>query len=278
MPLRHLVRCLLLTALVALLLTAQTPREPIPGTKPFVYRTVNGIALDLQVMSPPSSFVGPRPAIVFFFGGGWNAGTVKQFVPYGEELSRRGMVSIYVDYRVRSRHQSSVTDATADAQAAMRWVKANAARLGVDTARIVAAGGSAGGQLALATTLVTPLEAGEGTPSANLLIGYNPVADLGDERWASRFGAESARVSPAAFVRPGLPPTLIFHGVADTTVPIQQVRDFSAAMRKAGNACTLEESPGADHGFFNHGRDENRWFPGVLAKTVAFLREHRYVE
>lgn len=241
-------------------LAAQTPREPIPETTPYVYRTVGGASLDLQVLSPPASFARPRPAIVYFFGGGWSSGTVKQFLPFGKELVARGMVAVFVDYRVSSRHKATVTDATADAQAAMRYVRANAARLGIHQNRIVAAGGSAGGQLALATALVPPLEEGTVSPAANLLIGYNPVADLRDERWTTRFGEAGTKVSPILFVRPGAPATLIFHGVADTTVPIKQVRDFCEAMRKAGNACMLEESEGASHGFFNYGRHENRWY------------------
>ncbi|MCW5965103.1 MAG: alpha/beta hydrolase [Bryobacterales bacterium] len=267
-----------LMASLACGMAAQTPREPIPESTPYVYRTVGGTSLDLQVLSPPASFARPRPAIVYFFGGGWSSGTVKQFLPFGKELVGRGMVAVFVDYRVSSRHKSTVTDATADAQAAMRYVRANAAKLGIHPNRIVAAGGSAGGQLALATTLVPPLEEDAVSPAANLLIGYNPVADLRDERWTSRFGEAGAKVSPISFVKAGVPATLIFHGVDDPTVPIKQVRDFCAAMRKAGNSCTLEESEGATHGFFNYGRHENRWYTETLAKTIVFLKAQGYLE
>lgn len=267
--------CFLMGAVAAV---AQTPREPIVGTTPYVYRSVDGNTLHLQVLRPPARYSGARPAIVFFFGGGWSQGTVQQFVPYGTELAARGMVAVFVDYRVSSRHQSTPTQSTQDAQAAMRYVKRHAAELGIDPRRLVAAGGSAGGQLALATTLVPPLEPDTLTPSANLLIGYNPVADLRDERWVKRFGGEGTAISPAAFVRKGMPPALIFHGTADTTVPIQQVRDFCTAMRAAGNACQLEESQDAGHGFFNYGRHDNRWYNEVLAKTIAFLAGHGYVE
>lgn len=273
--------CFLLSLLFVLMageISAQTPREALPGTSAHVYRTVAGTALDLQVLSPPERFARPRPAIVFFFGGGWASGTVKQFHPFGKELAERGMVAIFVDYRVASRHKTTPKDATADAQAAMRYVRKHSKELGIHPDRIVAAGGSAGGQLALATTLVPPLEPDDLSPAANLLIGYNPVADLREERWKQRFGDAGAEVSPSAFVRSGLPPTLLFHGVADTTVPIQQVRDFCSAMRKAGNACTLDESEGASHGFFNYGRHDNLWYNQVLAKTIAFLKQQQYLE
>lgn len=258
-------------------LGAQTAREPIDGARIFIYKRVGEVSLDLQVLSPPASFQGPRPAIVFFFGGGWNGGTVKQFLPFGQELTRRGMVSVFVDYRVRSRHDTTPFDATEDAYDAMRYVRKHAASLGIDPERIVAAGGSAGGHLALMTAVGASASPGKISPVPNLLIGYNPVADLTEPRWAGRFGENTGAISPLKLVRAGLPDTLIFHGVDDQTVPIRQVRDYCEAMKEAGGHCTLKEYEGATHGFFNQGKDSNRWYPEVLAATIAFLQEHRYV-
>ncbi len=270
-----LYSCLLLVRAPAL---GQTPREPLAGTTPYVYRSIGSLQLDLQVLSPDSSFARPRPAIIYFFGGGWNKGSVKQFVPFGEELTKRGMVSIFVDYRVASRNHTTPYDAVDDARAAMRWVKSHASELGVDPKRIVAAGGSAGGHLALMTTVGPPEETGTVSSAASLLIGYNPVADVRDARWADRFGAKASTISPTAHVRPGLPDTLLFHGEVDTTVPIQQVRDFCAAMVKAGNHCTVSAFEGAKHGFFNVREQNKRWYPRVMEQTIEFLRKHGYVE
>ena len=64
------------------------------------------------------------------------------------------MVAITADYRVNSRHQSTIADSIRDAKSAVRWVRGNAARLGIDRARIVGAGGSAGGHLAVSTALL----------------------------------------------------------------------------------------------------------------------------
>ena len=75
-----------------------------------------------------------------------------------------------------------------------------------------------------------------------------------------------------------MPDTLIFHGEADKTVPIAQVRDFCTAMRQAKNRCTVLGFEGAGHGFFNVTNQEGRWYPRVLVETVAFLRQHGYVE
>ena len=91
----------------------------------------------------------PTPAIVFFFGGGWSQGTVTQFTPQAKHFAERGMVAILADYRVFRRHGTTALEAMADARSAVRWVRANASKLGVDPNRIVAAGGSSGGHIAL---------------------------------------------------------------------------------------------------------------------------------
>lgn len=259
-------------------LAAQSAREPLEGTRAFVYKRTGAVALDLQVLSPPPSFQGPRPAIVYFFGGGWAKGTVKQFLPFGQVLAERGMVCVFVDYRVASRHNSKPADSVEDAYDAMRYVRQHAAELRVDPKRIVAAGGSAGGHLALMTAVGTPASGSADQARPNLLIAYNPVTDLTEERWAGRFGSNMETISPLKLVRPGLPDTLIFHGAADTTVPIRQARDYCAAMKQAGAACTLKQYPEATHGFFNHGRHNNRWYTPVLAETISFLKTHGYVE
>jgi len=259
-------------------LFAQQAREPLEGTRAFVYKRVGDVALDLQVLSPPSSFRSPRPAIVYFFGGGWSGGTVKQFLPFGQALAQRGMMSVFVDYRVASRHKTRPADSVEDAYDAMRYVRQHAAELGIDPQRIVAAGGSAGGHLALMTAVGTPHSGNTSEGQPNLLITYNPVTDLTEPRWADRFGPGTEAVSPLKLLKPGLPDTLIFHGVDDTTVPIRQVRDYCAAMTQLGDRCTLKEYPEATHGFFNHGRHGNRWYTPVLAETIAFLKTHRYVE
>lgn len=282
MPFPHWLRSasgvLVTLSCLALSVSAQTAREPLPGTTAYFYRTVNDLSLDLQVVEPGPEFARPRPAIVFFFGGGWTNGSQKQFLPFAQQLAELGLVGILVDYRVASRNKTTPFDAVDDAHAAMRWVKRNALKLGIDPGRVVAAGGSAGGHLALCTTLIAPREPDVVSADASLIIGYNPVADTREERWRERFGPDASKIAPAAFVRPGLPDTLIFHGEADSTVPIRQVRDFCEAMTKAGNRCTVRGYDEATHGFFNAGRNDNRWYPQVMIETVAFLRQHGYVD
>lgn len=248
---------MLIAAFTSLFLLFQAPAvapQPttVSGAKSFVYRTTQQGELRLHVFTPASGD-GPFPAAVFFFGGGWASGRIAQFVPHSEHLAKRGMIGIVADYRVRNRHQTTPADAVEDAQAAMAWVRAHAAELRIDPARVAAGGGSAGGHLA-ASALLLPAPKSQHRPAALLL--FNPVVDLSAR-------PELAKISPAAFVRPNLAPAIIFHGDSDTTVPYQTVVDFCAKMREAGNRCQLETAPGQKHGFFN----TEPW----LGKTIAMM-------
>jgi acetyl esterase len=169
----------------------------------------------------------------------------------------------------------------ADAKSCLRWVRKNAERLGIDPERIVAAGGSAGGHLAAAiATLPGMDEAGEDTSVSavpNALVLFNPALVLapfsglepnGFERGQSteRFGCEPEAISPIHHIVEHLPPTLILHGRADTTVPYASAEAFAAEMQKKGNRCELVGYEGQAHGFFNVAR-----YTETVAEADKFL-------
>ena len=253
--------------------TAPNPTS-LPGADSRVYKTIGEVKLYLHVFRPPNSPKPPGkserlPAIVFFFGGGWTNGTVNQFVKHSEYLASRGMVAVVADYRVKSRHGVTPVECVADAKSAIRWLRSHASELGIDVSRIVAAGGSAGGHLAAATALVQGLdEKGEDpkiSSAPNALVLFNPALVLAPlagvdlkgfaaKTSAERFGCEPEAISPVHHVQAGVPPTLILHGKADTTVPIETSEAFVAAMKKAGNRCEIVEYEGQPHGFFNKAR------------------------
>jgi len=238
------------------------------------YRTVGGVELRLWVFGQTDS-AAPKPAILFFFGGGWKSGSPSQFEPQARFLAQRGMIALVADYRVQSRHGVKVVDCVTDAKAALAWVRANAKRLGIDPARIAAAGGSAGGHLAASTGTL----AGFGSEERpNALILFNPACVLAPiEGWKPRgfeasadlprLGAEPRTLSPAHHIGPHTPPTLILHGKADTTVPYESSAAFDAAMRRAGRPSKLVGYDGAGHGFFNRGEGYRR----TLTEADAFL-------
>lgn len=251
------------------------------------FKTVDGIELKLHVFEPaglkPSD---RRAAIVFFFGGGWTNGSPTQFEQHCRALAARGMVAITADYRVLSRQKAKPVDCVADAKSAVRWLRANATRLGLDPQRIAAGGGSAGGHLAAATATVPGFESPGDDPKIssvpNALVLFNPalvlaplpglaIADFGTRVPAERMGTDPKNLSPAHHVKKGTPPTIIFHGKADTTVPYATAEAFTAAMQAAGNRCDLVGTEGAPHGFFNYGRGDNAAYRATLAATDAFF-------
>ena len=231
------------------------------------YANVQGTALHAHVFAAEAGEP-PHPAILFFFGGGWSSGTPRQFYPFAAQLAKEGFVAIPMEYRVRQRHGSSIPDSMADAFTAFRWAQDRAGELGIDPARIVVSGGSAGGHLAAA--IGTIAEHPRHGPSAMVL--YNPVTDLRGlvdmPRFADRIAGDAVAVSPSAHVKAGAPRTIIFHGDNDKTVPIAQSEAFCRAMTAAGNDCELRRFADEGHGFFNAGREA---FDPVLNETVRFV-------
>lgn len=266
----------------------------LPGAKVETYKTIGDVRLNLYLFLPPGHQPSDRrPAIVFFFGGGWNSGTPAEFEHQCRHLASRGMVAITADYRVASRHQVRVAQCVADAKSAIRYVRREASRLGIDPQRIAAAGGSAGGHLAACTALVPqfdePQEDASISSVPNALALFNPALVLAPveglprptaERIAAlqeRLGADPQALSPYHHVRAHAPPTIIFHGQADSTVPYATVELFAKAMIQAGNRCTLVGYDGQGHGFFNYGRGNNEYYEKTLHALDAFFVELGYL-
>lgn len=265
----------------------------LPGASAETYKSIGGTNLQLYIYTPktPAPTNG-RSAIVFFFGGGWTTGTPQQFGRHCQYLASRGMVAITADYRVASRQHVKPVQCVADAKSAIRWVRKNAARLGIDPNRIVASGSSAGGHLAACTAVVPGLdEPGEDTsvsavPNAVVLFSAALVlAPLDDQAFpgisgrvsAERMGVEPRVLSPAHHVRSGAPPMIAFHGRADTTVPFATAEAFAAKMKAAGNRCELIAFDDQGHGFANYGREGNRFFLQTLKQTDEFFASLGYL-
>jgi acetyl esterase/lipase len=199
-----------------------------------------------------------NPAIVFFHGGGWQSPNINQFEWQAEHYRNRGLVAILVEYRVGSVDGTTVESAILDARSAMRHVKANAGSYGIDAARVIAAGGSAGGHLALGCSMFNsyPPEPGDPpgiNPAPVATITFNPVVDTTapDGFGTGYFSSNPALGSPSDLVSSNLPPCLVMHGTSDSTIPFQQASSFVQSMKNAGNDCELVAYSGQGHGFFN---------------------------
>ena len=267
----------------------------LEGAQVEVYKKVGDVELNIYIYNPVDHKASDqRPVSVFFFGGGWKSGTPAQFEEHCKYLASRGMVAMTADYRVSSRHGTQAKECVADAKSAIRWVRQESKRLGVDPNRLVAGGGSAGGHIAGCTGVLTGFEEpGEDlslSSKPNAMALFNPALVLAqidgedplpEERASAlpdRMGVDPKALSPYHHVKAGVPPTIIFHGRGDTTVPYRTVEHFTEAMKKVGNRCELIGYEGQPHGFFNYGRSENKYFKSTLASLDSFLVSLNYLK
>ncbi|GAA4375579.1 hypothetical protein GCM10023186_08440 [Hymenobacter koreensis] len=237
------------------------------------YKTVGAQSLDLHLFgAAPSGAEKARPAIVFFHGGSWSEGKPDWFFGVCEDFAKRGWVACAVEYRTVDRHNTLPFAAVRDARSAMRWLRQHATELGLDTARIVATGNSAGGHLAVATALATghdePTDDLRWSPHPNAVVANAGVYDLTTtgNSWIGKDLKDKAQVrsiSPVHLVRPGLPPMLLLHGTQDGNVPVATAEAFRQAAAGAGNRIELVTLPGAGHFI---------WFDPRFGKQVAERR------
>ena len=266
---------------------AQPKKDGLAPPKDVTYKEASGEKLQLYIYAPADVKPGDnRTAIVFFFGGGWSSGTPTQFEPFARHFAGLGCVTICADYRVSSRHKTKPADAVRDAKSAIRFVREHAKEWGADPNRIVAAGGSAGGHLAACTALVPGFldekDAKDAEAAPNAMVLFNLVLDTS----AAGFGGPRRRdelkpISPQHHVREKLPPVLVLHGTADTTVPFKQAEAFAKAMKDAGNVCEVEAFEGRGHGFFNHPDFRKGAKPddyeACVKRATKFLEDHKFL-
>ena len=275
---------LLLSFSTTLAIAQEKSFDTIEGAEVHVYKTVDDFDLKINIFKPEDFKKGKKyPAIVFFFGGGWRNGNVHQFEHHCRYMASRGMVAMSANYRVASRNKTTPFDAVEDAKSAMRWIRENAKDLGVHKNKLVAAGGSAGGHLAACTATIQEYNAtNENTKISavpNALVLFNPVINTMPKGYGNeRLGDKAKSISPVHHVIPKLPPTIIYHGTADTTVPFENITDFQSKMEAAGNTCYVVPFEGQKHAFFNYGRSNNRFYDLTIEKTESFLRELKYIE
>lgn len=258
---------------------AQSP-DAAAKTRSFVYKHASDTDLKLIVHFPPGwREGGRRPAIVFFFGGGWANGSPAQFQTQCEALASRGMVAARADYRVKSR-QPGITprDCVEDARSAVRWMRRNAAMLGIDPDRLAVGGGSAGGHIAACTSLAPGVDApGEDTGvscKANALVLYNPVLSFDARiiRMTHVDADTAAAISPTAHLSKDAPPTLLLYGTADALR--EQGDEFLKQAKALGVRCEMYLAEGQKHGFFNR----SPWREKTTARVIEFLESIGYLK
>ena len=250
------------------------------------YLTASGVELKLDVYRPRGGS-GPLPTAVLLHGGGYRIQSTKEaFALNVIPWLQMGWNAINVEYR--SSGVALAPAAVEDVRCALRWVTQNAKQYNVDPSRIVITGASAGGHLASIGGMI-PESAGldrrcpgrEPIKVAAIISWYGVfdyttlVEDPTRDYAVSWIGPQPNRmevaklVSPATYVRAGVPPTMHIHGDADPTVPYEQgVREIEA-LKKVGVAAELVTIPGGGHGNFPRDQVLRAWtaIEAFLAKN-----------
>jgi acetyl esterase len=292
---RPLITALFVGACLQATLTAQSPAsssppdEPatqtaakvetpltLPGAETFVYHDVKPEPMRLHVFKPKDwKATDLRPAFIHFFGGGFVRGVPTQSASWAKQAAKLGMIGVAADYRVISRHGTDGTACISDARAAVRWLQDHAAELGLDPARVVVSGSSAGGHLALWTAITAsppgsdPAEAPLQKPVALILMW--PAADFTFySAQKDRFGGHATECSATQHLDPKMPPSLLLHGDKDPTVPHESSVVLHRTLTASGNSCEFITMPGCGHGTTLPEWKEK--LPGLIQK---FLTEHK---
>ncbi|OAI46086.1 hypothetical protein AYO44_11935 [Planctomycetaceae bacterium SCGC AG-212-F19] len=253
-----------------------------------VYGRANGQELTLDLAMPREG--GPFPALVTIPGGGWEwIAQPDSMNILAEMLAEHGFVAAELTYRLapRDKYPAQIEDC----KAAVRWLRANAAKYRIDPERIGALGFSSGAQLACLLGLTKPADGLEGETNhadassrVDAVVSFFGPTDFTLRSWLERYekrlmlsvlGAPFAehpelyqRASPVHYVRPEAPPHLFFHGTEDTIVSIEHSRLLAAKLQAVGASARLVEVPGQ-----NHGAWPRRVFNPCLEQAIGFLQE-----
>ncbi|MGV3605508.1 MAG: alpha/beta hydrolase fold domain-containing protein [Planctomycetaceae bacterium] len=261
------------TLLVALMGSTLNAAPQVPDSviweEGIEYSNPEGAHLQLN-MARPKTGDGPFPAVLCIHGGGFRAGKRDSYDGLCVTLAERGYVAVTITYRLAPQHKFPA--AVHDSKAAVRWLRANAAKYHINPDRIGVTGGSAGGHLAqfLGVTANVPQFEGNGgnadQPShvACVVNVYGPsdfTKSYGKSVDAHEvlplwFGGNlethrnlHIQGSPLYWVTPNAAPTLCIHGTEDKYVAHEQAVWIVDKMKAATVDAELLTLEGAGHGF-----------------------------
>lgn len=299
--------CLLALFLSLASTFAAGTNTPFTRTEDVIYGRKFGTALTLDVFRPEPTNNGC--GIIFVMSGGWFSSHDAIAPSAFETFLKRGYTVFAVVHGSQPKFQ--IPEITQDMHRSVRFIRANAAKYGVDPRRLGVSGASAGGHLSLMlgaqgdfgpagakdpvdrlssavqcvacffppTDFLNYGKPGESALGENILKDFKPAfGDVPTNAAAKeKFGKE---ISPIYHVTSNLPPTLIIHGDADKLVPMQQAESFLAAAEKLGVPTRLVVRKGAGHGWKDWVSDLEicaQWFDehlrGILPKNTEAGRE-----
>jgi acetyl esterase/lipase len=254
-----------------------------------VFGSGGGRALACDIYTPPGLST-RAPGVILLHGGGWRGGNRGMMQGYGERLAQEGLVCVAPEYRLTG--ESPWPAQIHDVKAAIRWMRAQSATLGIDEGRIAVLGRSAGAHLALLAAGTSNIQEFEGsggnegisTAVAAVVAVFPPTLFFtGEERVHGGTPAralmgesateEAARLAgPISHAGPAFPPTFLLHGTADKVVPVSASMVLYEALVKAGVPVEMHLYAEQPHGFA--GQPE---FIDLCAAEVAHFL-HRYLD
>jgi acetyl esterase/lipase len=252
-----------------------------------VYGTVSGADLHLDVYEPPDRGVQTRAAIILIHGGGWSSFDKSTMRGMGNFLARSGFVAFSVDYRLFKGTENRWPAQLDDVQRAVRWVRANAGKYGVNPERVGAFGHSAGAQLAALLGMEDTRDNSDPalakySSRVQAVVDVSGPTDFtvdrdadGDAFLASFLGAEFSKqpelwrdASPVFHVAKGDAAFLIVHGTKDDSVPVSQAQELFEKLKAAGVRVNFVK---VDDGHTFEGPENRR---ELAIETRDFFFEH----
>jgi acetyl esterase/lipase len=242
------------------------------------YQTLPGYRPQIVDIYMPPKGKAPKPLILYIHGGGWmgghtrHSGALANFPAMLASLASEGFVVASLEYRLSG--EARFPAQLQDARAALRFLKANSKRFGLDPKRTGIWGGSAGGHLTALTALscgdrsLDPagLDAPTGSECAQAAVTWYGVFDFAalvasksgatDDAGSRLLGCDGpcsndkyAAASPVTYIDPKDPPFLLIHGDEDKVVPVAQSHLAEARLKAAGVPVESRYIPGVDHSF-----------------------------
>lgn len=271
----------MMTIALSLLCASIAVAAPSAGEPPrvlndIVYARIGDRALHINLVVPSDRPGKLHPAVIWIHGGGWDGGDYREDTAADYGLAGQGFVTGSVEYRLST--EAKYPAQIQDCKAAIRFLRANAKKYGIDPGRIGVWGGSAGGHLVALLGTTGGMKALEGDEGN---LGYSSrvqaVCDLFGPTDFSESGVKSYSAlvvplvvplleglfggplkehrglallaSPVEFVSKDDPPMLILHGDEDPLVPMSQSEELCAALKRVGADATLVKVKHAGHGF-----------------------------
>ena len=277
---RLLVSITFIMALCVNVPTIAQEVDSVRSAKEYVYKTIGERRLKMHVDFPPGwKKTDTRPVIVFFFGGGWKGGSVKAFSRQAEYFASRGLVCARADYRIKSKDGVTPDKCVEDARSAVRWVRANAAKLGIDPQKLITAGGSAGGHLAACAIIPESVEAADDDLSISTIpqamVLFNPVLSFMHEPLQNRVNGDkeiAAKISPLLYVKTDTPPSIVMFGTNDRLKAFGDL--WWAKAKEMGFRADKFTAEGEKHAFFNR----SPWMERTTIAADEFLASLGYLE